>query len=287
MNTITTDKKALKLFYIITICMSVIFEGSYIIASHIRGTQSLLIMLGLMWTPGIAAIITAHSYYRKQHVMGICVGKLRYVFAGILIPVVYLGVSYAVSWFILKDNTIGINALLELLGYSETAEMSKSLYFIQFLIVSLLTSCISALGEELGWRGFLYPVMERVYGRKKAVFLNGIIWACWHMPLIIAGLYQSKTTLWYGLPMFAITVVLLTGIMAWLRMASGSVIPALMLHASHNLFDQSVFQYLSINPKVSYLAGEQGIITAVCMVIILFSISFIWKKNKGQLAENK
>ena len=63
MSNLTTDKKALRLFFMITIIMSIIFEGGYIISSNIRGTQPLLIMLGLMWTPGIAGIVTSFVYY--------------------------------------------------------------------------------------------------------------------------------------------------------------------------------------------------------------------------------
>ena len=279
MSNTTTDKKALRLFFIIIVIMSVIFEGGYIISSNVRGTQSLLIMLGLMWTPGIAGIVTSFVYYKKQNAMGIRLGKVRYILLGIFIPFAYLGGSYVISWLLLGDKTIGLEGIFQRLGYIAESGTTQAAFIVRFLIVGLLTSCISALGEELGWRGFLYPVMERVLGRKRAVLYGGMIWACWHMPLIIAGLYQSETKLWYGLLMFAIVVTLLSGVMAWLRMVSGSVIPALMIHASHNLFDQSIFQTMSTNENVPYLAGEKGVITAICLAII---VTYYFSKKRNQ-----
>lgn len=204
---------------------------------------------------------------------------IRYILLGILIPFAYLGGSYVISWLLLGDKTIGLEGIFQRLGYIAESGTTQAAFIVRFLIVGLLTSCISALGEELGWRGFLYPVMERVLGRKRAVLYGGMIWACWHMPLIIAGLYQSETKLWYGLPMFAIVVTLLSGVMAWLRMVSGSVIPALMIHASHNLFDQSIFQTMSTNENVPYLAGERGIITAICLAII---VTYYFTKKRNQ-----
>ena len=43
---------------------------------------------------------------------------------------------------------------------------------------------IAALGEEIGWRGFLYPQLEAGVGRRKGWILGGIIWGAWHWPLI-------------------------------------------------------------------------------------------------------
>ena len=260
--------------------MSVVFESGYIISSYVRGTQSLLIMLGLMWTPGIAGIITSFVYYRKQNAMGIRLGKIRYILLGIVIPPIYLGTSYVISWLLMRDKTIGLEAMFQRMGYMVESGTTPIAFAVNFLMVGLLTSCISALGEELGWRGFLYPVMERELGRRKAIVFQGMIWACWHMPLIIAGLYQSETNLLYGLVAFTIVVILLTGVMAWLRMSSGSMIPALMLHASHNLFDQSIFQQMTTAENVPYLAGEQGIITAICLGAMMLIIFWSGKNGK-------
>ena len=47
-----------------------------------------------------------------------------------------------------------------------------------------LINMFLGLGEEIGWRGFLYPQLKARFGRRKGVLLGGIIWGAWHWPLI-------------------------------------------------------------------------------------------------------
>ena len=47
-----------------------------------------------------------------------------------------------------------------------------------------LINTFVALGEEIGWRGFLYPQLKARFGRRKGWLLGGVIWGAWHWPLI-------------------------------------------------------------------------------------------------------
>lgn len=197
-----------------------------------------------------------------------------------IIPIIYLALSYGISWLILGDKTIGIDALAIAMGYRTDIGIQPMIFIVIALVFGMFSTCISALGEELGWRGFMYPVMERVIGRKKALIFGGLIWAIWHMPIMVAGLYQAETVLWYGLLMFTVEVTLMSIIMAWLRVISGSIIPALFIHASHNLFDQTVFQPMSTNEYVPYLAGEQGFITILFVAVIVGVMAYFWRQEE-------
>lgn len=60
---------------------------------------------------------------------------------------------------------------------------------IQSAIAVLLVpffNVIFALGEEIGWRGFLLPRLEPL-GQWKAILVSGIIWGIWHAPVIAQG----------------------------------------------------------------------------------------------------
>ena len=70
-------------------------------------------------------------------------------------------------------------------------------------------------------------------------------------------------------------MVVMVGIM-W---APNSVLPALFVHASHNLFDQMVFQSMSTKESVPYLAGEQGAVTVLFTAVIAGIAICFWKQK--------
>lgn len=46
------------------------------------------------------------------------------------------------------------------------------------------------LGEEIGWRGFLFPELKKSLGRTKGVLLGGVIHGVWHFPLMLLIGYE-------------------------------------------------------------------------------------------------
>ncbi len=112
--------------------------------------------------------------------------------------------------------------------------------------------------------------MTVIWNVKTAIVFSGLIWAVWHFPLMLAGLYQTGTPVWYQLSVFTVEIVAMGGILAYLRLNSNSVWPAAILHMSHNYFDQVIFNPLTNNGSSAYFVGETGIITAVVLVVISF-----------------
>ena len=179
---------------------------------------------------------------------------------------------------IFSDPTTGFGVVPAAFGY---ADMEQPIVFwVVFSIIGLLSSCLSALGEELGWRGFMVPTVAKVMDKKKAYVLSGIIWAVWHMPLMIAGLYAADTVMWYGLLMFVCELTIMAVIMAVIREKSNSVLPAVLIHASHNFYDQTILQSVTTDKRVPYLAGETGVLTVVIAGIILAIL--LWAVREKQ-----
>ena len=267
------DKKSILVFYIVTLLISAVLEGITIV------TGCMATVLIIMWVPGIVGIICSRVFYPKKQALGIKKFKLRYLLLAILIPNAYLIPSYMFSWLILKDPTIGVNELALKFTNGVVFDIpGVSVLFIAF-IPMLLLSMVTAAGEELGWRGFAFPILKRIYGTKKAILINGGIWAVCHMPIIHSGQYQASVNIIYGLISFFIEVMILTMIFCWSRSASGSVIPAIILHATHNLVDQSYLQPLSTNANVPYLSGEQGFITILMGILIVMIFWFVEVKE--------
>lgn len=250
------EKKAVIIFLIITFMLSSICYYIYIAGGKAASGITAL----LMWCPGITAIIIKKFFYNNQKPLGLNRCDIKYIILGIIIPLLYLLVSYGIYW---AFNPVSFKMKL----YSGS---------FGIMILAVFSSVITAMGEEIGWRGFLLPEMDRLMSRKMAILICGLIWAVWHFPLMISGLYNSGTPAWYQLPMFTIDVMLMTSIMAYLRFNSKSIWPTIMLHASHNYIDQLLCAPSTNYKGSTFFVGETGFITVVC---ILIAAVVIYKTN--------
>lgn len=242
------SKKSIVVFLVITF-----FLSSICYYMRIAGGDKAAGMTSiLMWCPGIAAIIVRLIYYRKEKVLGWNGCRMKYIWMAIGIPMLYLFLSYGIYWLVIRSSFTGKI-------YTDS---------IVTLLLLIPSSIITATGEEIGWRGFLLPKMTEVFSLKVTILICGLIWAIWHFPLMLAGLYESGTTTWYQLTMFAVQTVSMTAILAYVRLKSNSVWPAILLHASHNYIDQVICGPLTNHSNQAYFVGETGFVTAIAIILI-------------------
>jgi uncharacterized protein len=97
-------------------------------------------------------------------------------------------------------------------------------------IVGPINSCGRALGEELGWRGFLVPEACQAFGFLPGALIVGLIWALWHFPLLLGSVPLT------GIVNFTVMVVGISVAFAWVRQKSHSVWPSTIMHGTHNAF---------------------------------------------------
>jgi len=134
----------------------------------------------------------------------------------------------------------------------------------------LFNATLSALLEEMGWRGLLVPQMMKLTGFTTTALISGLIWAAWHYPLIaFTDIRPGNTPLFYSLVCFTVFIIGLSFAAAWLRMKSGSIWTAALLHGSHNLFMLHVFNPLTTDSGTTWLLlGEYGAVTAVAGLLL-------------------
>ena len=97
-----------------------------------------------------------------------------------------------------------------------------------------------------------------------------MVWLLFHLPLILGGDHHAEgTPLWFSLLCFAVMVFAMSAVMAWIRLASGSLWTAALLHASHNLIVQGIFDAgTKAGPVSPYVTGEFGAGLAVTIGIV-------------------
>jgi membrane protease YdiL (CAAX protease family) len=149
-------------------------------------------------------------------------------------------------------------------------------------VYGFIRSCANALGEEIGWRGFLTPQLVRTRGFTGASLITGCVWAVWHYPILLFADYNLGTPGWYAISCFTVMVIGTSVIYTWFRLKTGSLWTATFLHASHNLFIQGIFTPLTGDTgPTRYAVDEFGF---VLPLVIGATAVWFWRRREVALA---
>ena len=257
-------------FLSLTLISSAVFWWLIISAGGL-GAHGGVYVFALMWCPGISALVTRLIFQRNVRGQGWTWRRdtTRWAVLAYLLPLGYALVAYGVVWL------AGLGGM-DLGRFRVNPAM--------FVLYGTAMSLLSATGEELGWRGFLVPALATRMSFARTGLVSGAIWAAWHVPLIVGADYNGGTPAWYSVLCFAVMVVALGIPFAWLRLRSGSVWPAAILHASHNLYVQGFFDRVTLNTgPTRWLTGEFG--AALALAIVATAWMF-WRRRGALAARN-
>lgn len=270
-----SPRRKVILFLVLTYALSSIFYWQ--IAS--AGEMKMLPVLGLMWCPGVAALATRLAAQRNLRGFGWGWGRTRWQVLAYLLPPLLALVVYSIVWL----TGIGGFSDAKLMDFA-VEEMGREIPLPAVLGVlatlGLLQGAVFALGEEIGWRGLLVPELAATTSFTKTALISGIAWAAYHYPLILSSDYTSGAPRWYVLLIFTWVVIAASFGFAWLRLRSGSVWTAVILHASHNLFLQEIFDPLTVDTGITrYVTTEFGLGMALAYTLAAW---YFWRR-RGEL----
>ena len=173
-NTAATryDNKALITFFTLVIVLSLAAEA-YIV----MGGPGWMYLV-LMWTPACSAIIAStvalkerrEKFTLKSLINGLGIRKcrIRYILLAVLIPLIYLMIPYMIYWKTHPDN----------FGYTGVALHLVLKDCLPMMVIGIFPNIISAMGEEIGWRGYMLPALTKRSNLVKALIISGLFWAC-------------------------------------------------------------------------------------------------------------
>jgi uncharacterized protein len=238
-------------------------------------------VLGIMWCPALAAFITLKLNRRSLSDLGWKWPETKYALMSWYVPLLYAAIAYAIVWI----GGLGgfpnhefVSTLIARMGLPVSPLLATFLYVLLVGSFGLVRSLSSALGEEIGWRGFLVPELSKNVSFTATALLSGIVWSLWHYPILIFADYNAGTPTWYGLSCFTVMVIAISFVFAWMRLKSGSLWTGALLHASHNLYVQAIFTPLTKDTgKTAWYIDEFGAILPI--VTVAFAIYF-WSRRK-------
>jgi membrane protease YdiL (CAAX protease family) len=238
-----------------------------------------------MWAPGIAAIV-ATVFVEKQPFKTLRLNTLGpkrfYLIAWFLPPLLTLAALGAT--LLIRAGTFDPNLTMmrEMLAQSPTTaglppvEILVAIQLAFALLLAPFINVLFALGEELGWRGFLLPKLMPL-GQWKAILISGAIWGFWHAPTTLLHGYNFPQHPYLGVLVMTVGCTLLGTIFSWLYLNTRSPWVAALAHGSINASPGLAFFFLK--PGFDTALGGSVLGLAGWIPMALFIAWLVWTKR--------
>lgn len=239
-----------------------------------------------MLLPAICSILTRlitregfSNLYLKPNFRG----NWRWYLAGLLGPSVLITIGAAL-YFLLFPRQFDpeLTALSQLLAAQGAEDVPAGALLASQLafgaVFGGITNLPFALGEELGWRGYLFPRLCKNMSSNLAIVVSGVIWGLWHAPMIAMGHNYGvdyPTAPWGGILAMVVFCVVVGAFLSYLTIRTHSVLPAALGHGALNAFAAAPVCFLHptgynpfLGPTPVGLVGGIGFLAAAvfCMV---------------------
>lgn len=211
------DKYSLLVFFIATYFISWILwlplilfgESKVIIFGSFGPTITAMVLTFLLnGTVGIKALLKKFTIWKVR--------SFWYLFSFLSTAVIVL-ITIAI-FRVLEDKVFIFNDIRQ-----------WYLIIVAFVYVFFL----SVLGEEIGWRGYALPRLQKRYSALTSSVIIGVIWGLWHLPLffIKGNFHQSIPII-----LFLIQAIALSVIYTWIyNNTKGSLLIVHIFHAASNV----------------------------------------------------
>lgn len=160
------------------------------------------------------------------------------------------------NWWILAGL---LPAIVALLAYLLTAalgwvELDTGVLWGALASSPLLigSACISAIGEEIGWRGFLWPTLRERNDFWRTSLIIGPVWWLYHLPIILLGWYGTLA----GLPAFTVAIAGFTLFVGVITDRSRGLWASTLAHGAWNGLVATNFAVLAGDTRTPAFTGD-------------------------------
>jgi membrane protease YdiL (CAAX protease family) len=215
-------------------------------------------------SPGIVAIILTAIYFGKSGIKSLFKGIVKWrVKFNFYIIIIIVGIV-----------TCGLSLLIFNWITGQSIKPDEPYNFVFYFILILF---VSAFWEEIGWRGFLLPLLQEKYTAIKSSLIIGFVWGLWHLPIYLAiNPYGDKTIIYWLMMFFACVVISIIATYLY-NSTKGSILICILFHNT-------------INTSAAYfygnLKGAELRELLIWILLLIVSAVIILIKTKGSLNEH-
>lgn len=232
------------------------------------------------FTPAAAALLTrliSKEGMEDSMLVPKFSGKGKYYILAVLLPIVCL-ILQIVIFSAAYIESFDLSLRIRFLGVTKTEWFSTLFYQIGIG----LTACVLMLGEELGWQDYLYPKMQRVFGKPITLIAGGIVVGIWNIPLVVSGQYfgnvKDKAA---AIVLAALICILTEAICQQLTESSKSVITAAIFRSVIHFSSPAFLSLITLEQrKITDLFKFHAPQLAALTAAVIFCLVFVGRKNK-------
>jgi len=131
---------------------------------------------------------------------------------------------------------------------------------------------IEAVGEEVGWRGYLLPALRTRYGPIAASIVLGVIWWAWHMPLFFTARLGGNNVFAKVPPLYYLGLIVGGAMLfTWVyEHTRESTLVAVVMHGALNGWATLVLQNLTERRVIAGLFGACAVVSLGAAALIAF-----------------
>jgi len=252
-------RRGLAVYFAIVVALSVPVQAAIIYLDLEGGRNGIVAWLALiaalMFVPTLASVVARLALGEGFSDVSFRLGGRRgrdAVLQALALPVIVGLVAYGVAW---AAGLIGVGA----------PPMGWGGWAAAIAVLAVLNIALSS-GEEIGWRGYMLTRLIDA-GVPRPVLASGLIWGLWHVPLFLWGGFVQGVPPLFATALLMVLTPSLGYVLARMRLETGSVWPAVALHAAWNVAIQAGFQPLATGVSSQVWVGESGVITAFVLVV--------------------
>ncbi|MGE7887186.1 CPBP family intramembrane glutamic endopeptidase [Bacillus cereus] len=239
-----------------TLCIYFLTSLVYIILLNIENGRN---YLGFTMVVPLLAVILFQKLFKKQkivHTLGISRLKIKTLIFSILFPLL-LGLCLHFYFYIYDIKFL----------YHHWNEVGF------LLLVGLTVGSLSALLEEIIWRGNFHYYLRKKYTFMQTAIIIASIWSSWHLPIAI--FYKNYEFQLIGILSYLSLLFILSIILTYTREYSRSVITPAILHGMFNVF------YLTDGVETKWEISLMELIKFILLVFVFGMMYLIHRKVKS------
>ena len=141
--------------------------------------------------------------------------------------------------------------------------------------------------EEIGWRGFALPRLQRLYGPLVGTLILGALWGLWHLPLFLIPSWDTPHGSFLDVALFVIVAVSIAIVITWVfNNTKDSVLLAILAHGSINSAAVSMFALFpapSVTEGITNVVIGFGVAALLVMVLTRGRLGYRQEEDLGAI----